>query len=95
MLGMSMEPRSFPNQVAYVAQTSKLRHGPPPPGGDIDRGPHLILRLWFEVVIAFGVLLLRLLSRRRHHRLMVDDWLMIVAWVSRATDRSKQTTRDY
>lgn len=54
-----------------------------PSGGDRDLGPGILITVWVELGVSGVVLLGRLFAQFRIHRKVVlDDYLMIMAWVS-------------
>ncbi|KAF2236998.1 hypothetical protein EV356DRAFT_530507 [Viridothelium virens] len=55
--------------------------GPPPPGGNQDRGPAILAIWWTEVGVSAIVLLLRLQSRLILRKIGVDDWIMFFTWL--------------
>lgn len=56
--------------------------GPPPAGGDQDRGPRLIGMFWTECVLAMIILGLRFHARISMRNLGADDWMMLITVVS-------------
>ena len=56
--------------------------GPPPLGGDRDRGPSLMGMLWTECVLALALVGLRFHVRISIRNLGADDWMMLVTVVS-------------
>ena len=55
--------------------------GPPPPGGDVDRGPIVYGTYWAFFAISTVVLALRFWARLKIRALGWDDWAMAVAVV--------------
>ena len=55
--------------------------GPPPPGGDVDRGPIVYGLYWAFWAVSTVVLTLRFWARIRIRALGWDDWAMLAAWV--------------
>ena len=56
--------------------------GPPPAGGDQDRGASLIAMFWTECILAIIILGLRLYARISMRNLGADDWMMLLTVVS-------------
>lgn len=55
--------------------------GPPPVGGNQDRGPRILATLWAEWAIAFVVVAHRLWARVMIKKLGIDDWMMFFTLV--------------
>lgn len=55
--------------------------GPPPRGGDRDRGALLLGVLWAQAGIATVIIFLRLYARFMIHTTGWDDWLMFLTLV--------------
>ena len=53
-----------------------------PPGGNQDRGPHLIGIFWAEAALASLIILLRISGRLMIRQLGLDDYMMIFTLVS-------------
>ena len=57
--------------------------GPPPAGGDRDRGPGLVALFWTECALAMIIVGLRFYARISIRNLGADDWMMLFTVVSR------------
>ncbi|KAL2013973.1 hypothetical protein VTN00DRAFT_1498 [Thermoascus crustaceus] len=58
-----------------------------PSGGDSDLGPGILIAIWVELGVSGVVLLVRLFAQFRIHRKVVlDDYLMIMAWLSQVVN---------
>ncbi|KAM0800903.1 hypothetical protein BDR22DRAFT_907498 [Usnea florida] len=55
--------------------------GPPPVGGDQDRGSDLMAMLWTECVLAMIIVALRFYARIKMRNLGADDWMMLITVV--------------
>ena len=56
--------------------------GPPPVGGDQNRGGALIGMFWTECALAIAILGLRFYARISMRNLGADDWTMLFTVVS-------------
>lgn len=55
----------------------------PPPSGDVNRGPVILIVGWIECTIAFSFLCGRMYARLKINRgFGADDWAMIISFVS-------------
>jgi hypothetical protein len=55
----------------------------PPPGGDVNRGPVILIVGWLEFIIALVFLCGRLYAKIKiNHSIALDDWVMILCFVS-------------
>lgn len=73
------------------ARTTMENVESPPPGGDVRRGSLILIIGWTECALAMLFLYGRLYTRVRvNHSMGLDDWAMIIAFVSRGrSERSK------
>lgn len=60
--------------------------GPPPAGGDQDRGPQLMAMFWVETILAIAILSARFYVRHAIRGLGPDDWMMLITVVSFESD---------
>ena len=58
----------------------------PPPGGDVNRGPVILVVGWIECAVAFIFLCGRMYARLKINRgVGADDWAMVISFVSRTS----------
>ena len=67
-------------KIYYHPMSAPL--GPPPAGGDQDRGPGLIGMFWTECALAMIIVGLRFYARISIRNLGADDWMMLFTVVS-------------
>ena len=61
----------------------------PPPGGDVNRGPVVLIVGWIECTVAFSFLRGRMYARFKINRgVGADDWAMVFSFVSCTSRRA-------
>ena len=58
-----------------------MNKGPPPEGGDYDRGPYAVTFFWVTVGLSVAVVALRFIGRRMIRSTGADDWMMLLTLV--------------
>lgn len=66
-------------------------NGPPPPGGDYDKGPRITGIAWAEAVMCIAAVAARFWGRIIIHSISWDDWLMLVTLVRSSASEKKRT----
>lgn len=57
--------------------------GPPPPGGNQDRGPAMMEIMWIQTGFGILIIAMRFMARFLIHKTSWDDWLMLMTLVFR------------
>lgn len=58
-----------------------MDRGPPPAGGNQDRGPAMMEVMWIQTGFAIVIIGMRFIARFSIHKISWDDWLMLLTLV--------------